>query len=79
LGPSLPVFTNWQRLGGYAQLTLLYYMLLHRTTATPFCAKPLIMPQVLRACQSSCFSVDILEQMQLCYNFFHLTAGTPYA
>jgi hypothetical protein len=60
LGPSLPVFANWQRLGGYAQLALLHFMLLHSIAATPFCAKPLIMPQLLPACQTSCFSVDIL-------------------
>jgi hypothetical protein len=65
LGPSPPVFANWQRLGGYAQLTSLHWMLLHFNTATPFCAKPLIMPQVLSACQTSCFYVDILAEMQL--------------
>jgi hypothetical protein len=27
LGPSLPVSANWQRLGGYAQLTSLHWML----------------------------------------------------
>jgi hypothetical protein len=60
LGPSLPVFANWQRLGGYAQTTLLHFV-----AVTPFCAKPLIMPQLLIACQTSCFFVAILATMQL--------------
>jgi hypothetical protein len=76
LGPSLPVFANWQRLGGYAQLnfTGLHYF----RTATPFCAKPLIMPHILSARQTSFFGrysgVDA-TLLQHC----SASGGTPYA